>query len=228
MAAADFAKHGRVQIRNFLTPTSAANTHQVLSRETPWGLAWRAGSDGPHALRRSEVAAAPPHVAKGWIDKIGGAMRGKDYAFLYARYSMLTAYLEKWGEHPALDALLEHINDEPLLDLVRQVTGVKELVKADAQATLYSPNHFLSMHDDGHMADGWRIAYVMNFCAEEWRPDWGGYLMFYDEDGDVVGGFRPRFNALNMFRVPQRHNVTYVTPFAPVARYAITGWFRDR
>jgi hypothetical protein len=28
--------------------------------------------------------------------------------------------------------------------------------------------------------------------------------------------------------VPQRHNVSFVPPFAPAARYAITGWFRDR
>jgi SM-20-related protein len=28
--------------------------------------------------------------------------------------------------------------------------------------------------------------------------------------------------------VPQLHNVSFVPPFAPAARYAITGWFRDR
>jgi Rps23 Pro-64 3,4-dihydroxylase Tpa1-like proline 4-hydroxylase len=227
-AAADFARHGRVQVRDFLTAPAAATILNVLSRETPWGLAWRAAGDGPHGLRRQEIAATDPEETKRWLDRIGTAMRGSDYAFLYAQYPMVRAYLEKWGEHPALDALLEHINDVPLLSLVREVTGMEQLVKGDAQATLYGPNHFLAMHDDSHMAEGWRVAYVMNFCAEDWRPDWGGYLMFYDEHGDAVGGFRPRFNALNMFRVPQKHNVTYVPPFAPVARFAITGWFRDR
>jgi Rps23 Pro-64 3,4-dihydroxylase Tpa1-like proline 4-hydroxylase len=66
----------------------------------------------------------------------------------------------------------------------------------------------------------------MNFCAEPWRPDWGGYLQFLDEDGDIVAGYKPRFNALNLFRVPARHNVSYVPPFAPAGRFAITGWFR--
>ena len=28
--------------------------------------------------------------------------------------------------------------------------------------------------------------------------------------------------------VPQRHAVTYVPPFAPPHRFAITGWLRDR
>jgi Rps23 Pro-64 3,4-dihydroxylase Tpa1-like proline 4-hydroxylase len=52
--------------------------------------------------------------------------------------------------------------------------------------------------------------------------------MFYDDDDDVIAGLRPRFNTLNLFAVPQRHNVTYVVPSAPARRLAITGWFRDR
>jgi Rps23 Pro-64 3,4-dihydroxylase Tpa1-like proline 4-hydroxylase len=52
--------------------------------------------------------------------------------------------------------------------------------------------------------------------------------MFYDEDGDCIAGFKPRFNALNLFAVPQRHSVSYVPPFAPAGRFAITGWFRDQ
>jgi Rps23 Pro-64 3,4-dihydroxylase Tpa1-like proline 4-hydroxylase len=155
-------------------------------------------------------------------------MRGRDYAFVYARYPLLEAYKEGWREHEALEFLIEHINSESLLDLIRSVTGISGLVKADAQATLFGPNHFLAVHDDTDAAEGWRVAYVMNFCAEDWRPDWGGYLLFYDEDGDVVAGYKPRFNALNLFRVPARHSVSYVPPFAPVARFAITGWFRDR
>ncbi len=227
-AAASFAADGRVQIRDFLTEAAARTIHKVLSRETPWGLAWQAGEDGPHRLRRQEVAGVDRSYLTDLNRKLVGAMRGRDYAFAYAQYPMLTACQERWGEHDALVLLVEHINDEPLMSLVRGVTGIAGLVKADCQATLYAPNHFLALHDDSHVAKGWRVAYVMNFCAEDWRPEWGGYLMFYDPDGGAVAGFRPRFNALNMFRVPQKHNVTYVPPFAPVARYAITGWFRDR
>ena len=227
-AAKDFARTGRVQIRDFLTPAAAQTIHRVLSRETPWGLAWRAGTDGPHGMRRQEVAALGPQRSQALMQKIAESMHGHDYAFIYAQYQLLTANVERWGEHEALELLMEHINDEPLMELVRAVTGIPQLRKADGQATLYGPNHFLALHDDTHVEEGWQIAYVMNFCAEDWRPDWGGYLMFYDEDGDVISGLRPRFNTLNMFKVGQAHNVTYVPPFAPVGRYAITGWFRDR
>lgn len=226
--AGDFARTGRVQVRDFLTEEAARNIHQILSRETPWGLAWRAGASGPHGLRRQQAAAMAPADWQQLSTAIAAAMRSRDYAFVYSQYQLLTAVQEQWNEHPGLDLLLEHINDEPLLELVREITGIRELRKADGQATLFGPNHFLAMHDDGHVAEGWQVAYVMNFTLEEWRPDWGGYLMFYDEEGEPVAGFKPRFNALNMFRVPQRHNVTYVPPFAPAGRLALTGWFRDR
>ena len=222
-----FARERRVQIRDFLTEPAARTIHRVLSRETPWGLAWKAGDDGPHALRARELAAQQPAEVQAISRKVAAAAGGRDYAFAYAQYPILTAYQEGWRDHQALDLLMEHINDEPLMDLVREVTGMADLVKADAQATLYGPHHFLALHDDSHVAEGWRVAYVMNFCAEEWRPNWGGYLLFYDEDGDVVAGFKPRFNALNLFAVPQKHSVSYVPPFAPVGRFAITGWFRN-
>lgn len=225
--AAQFARDRRIQIRDFLTDRAARTIHHILTRETPWGLAWRAADDGPHGLRHKELRGLTPQQSQAMTQKVGQAMQGRDYAFVYAQYQLLTANVEKWGEHEALELLVEHINDEPLLELVREVTAMPSLHKADAQATLYAPNHFLAMHDDSHVAEGWRIAYVMNFCAEDWREDWGGYLNFYDDEGDVIAGYKPRFNALNMFAVPQRHNVTYVPPFAPVGRFAITGWFRD-
>jgi Rps23 Pro-64 3,4-dihydroxylase Tpa1-like proline 4-hydroxylase len=227
-AAERFAVERRVQIRDFLSQPAAETILRILAEETPWGLAWHAGADGPHGLRRQEVANASPAQMNMLSAKVGTAMKGRDYAFVYAQYRMLDAYLGGWGEHDGLDLLLEHINSEPLLELVRSVTGIPQLAKADAQATLYGPNHFLAVHDDSHTAEGWQVAYVMNFCAQEWRPEWGGYLLFYDEDGDVVAGFKPRFNALNLFKVPQRHSVSYVPPFSPIGRFSITGWFRDR
>lgn len=223
-----FAVARRVQIRDILTAESARNLHAILARKTPWGIAWHAGKDGPHNVPQPELRAMPRQDMAALQGKLGEAMRGHDYGFLYAQYPMVHAYLQGWAPGGPHDALVELINDQPFLELVRQVTGMADLVKADAQATLYAPNQFLSLHDDSHVAEGWRVAYVLSLCAEEWRPEWGGYLNFYDADGDVIEGYRPRFNVLNLFAVPQKHAVTYVPPFAPIGRYAITGWFRNQ
>jgi Rps23 Pro-64 3,4-dihydroxylase Tpa1-like proline 4-hydroxylase len=223
-----FAADKRVQIRDVLTEETAANIHRILSRNTPWGLAWQAGKDGPHNVPEPKLRQFGPQDAAQMQHKLVAAMSGRDYGFAYGQYPMVLAYLEQWNAGGPHDALLELINDAPFLNLVREVTGLAELAKADAQATLYGPGQFLAAHDDSHVAEGWRVAYVLNMCAGDWRPEWGGYLLFYDEEGDVVTGFKPRFNTLNLFLVPQRHAVTFVPPFAPIGRYAITGWFRDK
>ncbi len=54
--------------------------------------------------------------------------------------------------------------------------------------------------------------------TSEWRADSGGVLQFIDRDGHIAAGYVPKFNVLNLFRVPQKHGVSYVTPAAVKAR----------
>ena len=226
--AGRFRRDGRVQVRDVLTPAAAETIHDILSHATPWGIAWQAGDDGPHAVRESVLRADPTGQQQAIAAATNAAMQRGDYAFQFAQYPILDAYLGGWAPGSAHDLLLEHINSEDFLAFIREVTGIASIRKGDAQATLYAPGQFLALHTDSHVGEGWRVAYVLNFCREEWRPDWGGYLNFFDDDGDVVAGYRPRFNALNMFTVPRAHAVSYVPPFAPVGRFAVTGWFRDQ
>ncbi len=226
--AEQFRRDGRVQVRDVLTDAAAAAVHEILAGATPWGLAWQAGSDGPTALRAQALATDPIGQQRAIAGATAAAAGRGDYAFQFAQYPILDAYLGGWSPGGPHDLLLEHLNSEDFLTFIRQVTGIPEILKGDAQATLYAPGHFLGLHTDSHVGEGWRVAYVFNFCREEWRPDWGGYLNFYNNDGDIVAGYRPRFNALNLFSVPRAHAVSYVPPFAPVGRFAVTGWFRDR
>lgn len=217
----------RVQIRDVLTPEAADAIADVLEEGTRWGLAWGAdGENGANIRAEAWQGLSKPDRAA-LVQRVTETAEQGRFAFLYGQYPMLDAYLQGWDREHPLDRILEHINDAPFLNLVREVTGHEELLKADAQATLFAPGQFLAAHDDSQSAEGRRVAYVLGF-ARDWQPDWGGYLLFYDAEDDVVSGFKPRFNVLNLFEVPQRHNVTYVPPFAPYRRFAITGWFRDR
>jgi Rps23 Pro-64 3,4-dihydroxylase Tpa1-like proline 4-hydroxylase len=226
--AARFAATGRVQIRNVLTEESAREMLMVLARGTPWGMAVGAGLDKPRSFSAGETRtpqgqqelsqaarSAEEHTARG------------EYGFRFAHYPILTAVQEGWDPGGPHEVMLEHINAPAFMELAREVTGL-DLFKADGQATLFAPTHYLGRHIDSHVAEGWEVAYVLNLSREDWHPDWGGYLLFLDEDGDVVEGFRPRFNALNLFRVPTSHLVSYVPPFAPVGRMAMTGWLRSK
>lgn len=223
-----FKRDGRVQVRDFLQPEAAHTVRAILEHQTRWGLSWQAGNVGPSHLRPEQISAMTAAERQDVGRKIHESAAAGDYATRYTSYPMLDAYLNGWDRGSPQDLLLEHVNDQPFLDFARAVCGIPELVKADAQATLFAPGDFLGLHTDSHVAEGWRVAYVMNFADMDWKPDWGGYLNFLDEEGDVVAGWRPRFNALNLVKVPQRHAVTYVPPFAPPHRFAITGWLRDR
>jgi hypothetical protein len=226
--AHEFQRQGRLQVRDLLTEESAHNSRRVLAEETPWSLAVVAGEEKPQRISLAELSRTPRDQLVARQRRLYEAVGRGEYGFLFSQFPILDAYKDGALAEGPHAALLELINDEPFLSLVRTITGLPDLVKADAQATLFGPGQFLGLHDDSHVAEGWRVAYVLNLCDADWHPDWGGYLSFYDEDGDIVCGYRPRFNALNLFLVPQKHNVSYVPPFAPLARYSVTGWFRDR
>lgn len=215
----------RLQIRDVLLPDLAERIFQCLTRETPWGVVYNEGERtirlSPQELRAMPLSERARRVA-------AAAERARsEFQFVYHAYLMLQNYKAGLDKGLFLHDVLEAINAEPTLEFVRRVTGISSIVRADAQATLYGPGHFLTRHDDA--ADARlhaRVAYVLSF-AKNWQPDWGGLLQFYDDDNDITDVFVPRFNALSIFTVPQFHAVSCVAPFAPLGRLAITGWFQD-
>ncbi|HEX8643809.1 MAG TPA: 2OG-Fe(II) oxygenase family protein [Allosphingosinicella sp.] len=112
-----------------------------------------------------------------------------------------------------------------LLDFLRDVTGHDELAFTDGQATAYGVGDFLTGHDDDVAGKGRLAAYVFGLTPY-WRLEYGGLLLFHGEHDRTVAGNVPRFNVLDLFRVPQQHSVSMVTPAAPHRRFAVTGWLR--
>jgi Rps23 Pro-64 3,4-dihydroxylase Tpa1-like proline 4-hydroxylase len=225
-----FAQDRRLQIHDLLTQETARELRDILHSHTPWGIAMQVGATGEarsfnaQELRETASAQAAVEMARA-TDK---AAASGDYAFRSLRYSLVEAVQQGWDRGGPFEILLEHLNADPFLGLMREVTGIPELLRADGHASCYGAQHFLGRHNDSHVAEGWRIAYVLNLTIDDWHPDWGGYLLFYDADGNIETGFKPRFNTLNLFLVPQDHAVSYVPPFAPKGRYSINGWLRDR
>ncbi len=221
--ARDYEKPQRLQIYNVLADESAAALYQCLSTEVPWAFAWF--DDGPKYRRSEEMRAMSMEDQQALRERlVAVALEGFHYA--YNCYPILDAYLQKWNQVPLLDKFIEFINSEEMLGFMRDVSGIPEIIKGDAQATRYGPNQYLKFHTDGVVEEARRMAYVLNLTPE-WDNDWGGYLQFYDGDGNITQAFKPRYNVLNIFTVPQDHSVSYVASYAARQRYAITGWFRD-
>ena len=132
---------------------------------------------------------------------------------------------EDAGAADPLTAFADLMSSEPMLAMLRAVTGCAELAFTDGQATAYGAGDFLTCHDDDVRGKNRLAAYVFGMTPS-WRAEWGGVLLFHEANGSGLTGQVPRFNTLDLFVVPQRHSVSLVTPAAPRRRYAVTGWLR--
>ena len=227
-AARTFAERGRVRVTDALEAACAEALHSCMLRDVPWKLAYNRGSQAIVVDTPELRSLAPAQAQELNRTIVQGARHGFQYA--YYSYPMVTAYLRQQEPGLLLHRLLEWLATPEVLDLVRAISGIPELVKCDAQATCYLPGHFLTRHDDGGTgSEGRRVGYVLNL-ARRWQPDWGGQLQFLapPDGAEVVDCWTPRFNSLALFRVPVLHAVSCVAPFAAEPRFAVTGWFRDR
>ncbi|WP_411289284.1 2OG-Fe(II) oxygenase [Phenylobacterium sp.] len=227
LRAADHAqayrRDGVVQIEGLFPAPAAEVLGAVLERSTPWSLV-HSSEAGEHVIvEGAELAEMTQDGLKARVAEVARRASG-GFGYIYLVYPMINAYLDGRDPGHPLHALTEFLNSPPFMDFVRAVTG-EPVVKVDAQASHYRPGHFLTLHDDLGVGER-RAAYTIGF-TRAWRPDWGGQLMFHDEQGDIWRGFLPRFNVLTLFKVPMQHSVAAVAPYAAQPRLTVTGWLRD-
>ena len=225
--AADFAEafgaRGRVQISDVLALDAADAIHECLARHKEWNLVFTQA--GQHRAVPISAFSRWPPTQRRKLEKAIYAEARNGFQYYYATVPIYDIYHERLLPGHFFHRVFEFLNSDAVLDFVRCIASDPEIGFADAQATRYGPGHFLTCHDDAVSGKERRIAYVLNLTPI-WRPDWGGALQFFGADANIVEAYTPRFNALNLFRVPSDHSVGLVAPFAGVARYSITGWFR--
>lgn len=215
---------GRVHIPDFLEAAGARRLLECLENEPRWNLVTTLG--GCHQdLDHAGMERQDPVEKARFLAAVHAPARAGTFQYLFGNIPIYDAYHRGSTARPLLNALFEFLNSAPVLDFARKVTGKADIGFADAQATRYGPGHFLTARDDGLEGKDRRAAFVVNLTPS-WQADWGGLTTFIGADGHVEEAFTPRFNAINLFLVPQIHAVSVVAPFAPSPRYSVTGWFR--
>lgn len=219
---ARFDATGRAHIRDVFSDASAHRFLTCLSQELPWRLAYNEGAQALE-LTREELSQMQPQQLKQL--ELGVFERAKQqFQYAYSNYPVASTLNDPAEPNYYVHDVLRFINSDLFQDFLRDVTGLSGKLYADGHATCFQSGHFLTIHDDRDTQDRRAIAYVFNMTAF-WRPDWGGALEFFDNDFNIVESFAPRFNALNIFRVPQAHAVNFVAPYATGQRFGMTGWF---
>jgi SM-20-related protein len=213
---------GRVQIPGFLQEPAALRLRNCLQHEVPWEAAQRA--DRPPLLDPARQGLTP---AQQDAERLREACRraGEGFEFLFDRYRMIEARRDGLNPDLILHVVVDFLNTPPFLEFARELTGDPDIRMVSAIAARYRHGHFLRWHDDKAHDEDRAFAYVINL-SRDWEADWGGLLQFVDERQNVLETFTPRWNSLSLFRVPQRHQVSQLAPWAKDHRYSITGWFR--
>ncbi len=218
-----FKQSSRVQIRNLFNEDSAGRIYTALVAGTPWQVVY---NEGTKVFQRSiqEMSTLTQRRHRELAESIYSRAI-KSFQYLHFVYPNNTgAPLEEPDGH-LLHDLLSFMNEEAFLENIRTISGIKGISKADGFATWFKRDHFLMQQADREAGDDARLAYELNF-TKDWRPDYGGYLNFHDDDNDVLEAVMPRFNNMTLYKVGQPHAINYVSPFANGARVAISGFFR--
>jgi SM-20-related protein len=226
LASQVYAKVGRVHIPMVFRQKVADSIFQRLLNAVPWRLVFNEAGEHKEILGEDFKRMGEDT----YMDLLGVAsQRGRaGFQYIYRSYPLYDQFTTaRSGGEPYLMQLIEFLNSAEFLAAMRRVTGDGSIEIVDANATLYEPGHFLTRHDDDIAGKNRVAAYVLNLTPL-WLSDWGGILTFHDKDGHVSEGYIPTFNALNVFRVPQMHAVSYVSPLAGAGRCSIAGWLRRR
>ncbi|MBX3561005.1 MAG: 2OG-Fe(II) oxygenase [Sphingomonas sp.] len=221
--AATFAAEGHVQVRDFLHPDDAAALHAEMRRREDWKQVVNSGDKVFDLDRPTRAAMSTEQRAA--LDQAVHAGAREGFQHRYEAIRVPDAAAEREASDDPFAKFALWLSSGEARDFLRSIIARPELDFADAQATAYAPDDFLTSHTDAIEGKGRLAAYVFGLTPA-WRPEWGGLLLFHDDDGDIARGLTPRFNALNLFAVPRLHSVSIVTRAAPYRRYAVTGWLR--
>lgn len=219
-----FMQSGRIQIQDFLVPAAA----EALQRDLLTNTRWRhmiSASDKVFEAAVDDFHAMPADQRKA-LETAMFATAARGFQFQYDAIRVPDLEAERQRSGTLLDAFASFLSAADTRAILCKITGARDIVFADAQATRYRPGDFLTRHDDAVAGKNRVLAYVMGL-SREWRAEWGGLLLFNGKGSDVIETIVPRFNALSLFTVPQPHSVSYVAPYAPEPRLSVTGWLRS-
>jgi SM-20-related protein len=218
--AAEFAKTGRIRVKNVLAPDMADAVTEEMA-ELPMQLFCATGGG---------VAVIDPQELVSWdrprqveLQRALAQAASRAEGFAYMGYRMTEAW-QAGAPGTALGRFYSELRSERTLDVVRRITGASTFDNVFAQATDYRPGHYLTRHLDDPKGELRKFAFVWGF-TRTWDPDWGGLLQFYNDEAEPTYSYSPGFNTLDLFDVRHVHSVTLVAPYSLHPRLAVSGWF---
>jgi len=160
-------------------------------------------------FRRHDTEFKKAGIGKDQQKQINEAIRG-DYI----------QWIDKNNALPELTVYLDRLHD---LTLFLNRSLFLSLKDSEIHMTVYPPGSFYKRHLDQFRKDDHRILSVICYLNENWKPEDGGQLRLYLEDGHL--DVQPTAGTLVCFRSDQLEHEVLV---AHRQRLSLTGWMLDR
>jgi Rps23 Pro-64 3,4-dihydroxylase Tpa1-like proline 4-hydroxylase len=215
----EFERAGRVRIYNLLSE-GAVELYEHLAARTDWYHVITTDTGILRLDAQAKAALTPEERAQ--IDENAHERARRAFQYRYESVKVPEAE-EASGMDDALARFISFVHGHEMSAFLCAVAGVERFAFTEGQVTAYGPGDFLTGHDDDVEGKD-RLAAMVFGLTPYWRLEYGGLLIFHGENDRTFSGNTPRFNSLDLFRVPQHHSVSLVTPAAPHRRISITGW----
>lgn len=212
-----FRAVGRVLIPRVLNLESALTLATCLRREQLWGASLAADTNHRSFLDTGRLSESDLKELLEFSYGSGGAAFAHFYETVSLRY--YPSETSRNAQH--YKNFVEFLNSDEFLGLVREITGVEYIRGATAAACAYRSGYFYARHTDANGGPTHCLSFVFNL-TDQWEPQWGGLLNFVD-NGVVSETFVPLFNSMSLFDASREHSVSVVAPYAPFARFSISG-----
>ena len=217
-----FAANGIVEIPNFFSHESAQRLHTYLAGDAAWEVVMKPDARGEEIVLEAgannateiEAATAEVHQRR---ERGRVAYRFHRTISHRRRCDCVACVCRAFFRSPRM---VRWVND---------LTNARLERAGEVFTSCYRPGDFLWPHHDG--GNG-AVAFVYNL-SRDWPAEAGGVLHTLDRGSwQDDRAWPPGFNTLVVFRVhpvgTTPHRVSEVAVDAPIGRYAVSGWYRNK
>lgn len=131
-------------------------------------------------------------------------------------------WLDENSTHESISSYFRAIND---LKMHLNQTLFLGLMRYEAHFAAYQPGSFYKKHVDQFKSNQDRKISCVYYLNSEWKPEFGGELVLYDQEDAVVERIIPTANRFVCFKSDMPHEVLTVNY---QIRHSIAGWFKSR
>ena len=216
--AEGFKKSNRVQVKNALDEKSADALSETIEKMAIWRWVFL-DRNSEWVMSSEQVNQMTERRRKELMQRL--FLQARE-GFQYLRFECPTDEIPDAKDPKALTDADVFFKSNDFRDFLRAVSGEKDGEPRGLHARWLNREKFMADSALATDRPDCKLYFSMD-VTRTWRPNWGGQLMFLDDDGEIEEAWAPAFNRLNIYSASARHFINYVAPYEGGLALSICG-----